>query len=122
MNEQQHAIAERITRECEAADLPLTIAIERAFQEGLNHRTMVKPRVKIAHVSLTRQQRNLLDYIMAYRKAHKGVVPSYEEMCAGIGVRSKSGIHRLIKALEERGHITRLPDRARAIQIIRHAA
>ncbi len=117
MNEQQQVIAERIARECEASRQPLIVAVERAFQAGLNHRS-----IGSARMGLTVQQRNLLDFISTYMAAHDGVAPSYEEMCKAVGVRSKSGINRMIVALEERGRIVRLPNHARAIEIVADAA
>jgi DNA-binding MarR family transcriptional regulator len=72
-------------------------------------------------VGLTAQQHTLLIYIGRYIEAN-GYPPSFDEMKDALGLRSKSGIHRLITALEERGAITRLSNRARAIEIIRHAA
>jgi repressor LexA len=67
---------------------------------------------------LTAKQKDLLLYI------HKcvqetGVPPSFDEMKAALDLRSKSGIHRLITALEERGFVRRLPHRARALEIIK---
>ena len=53
------------------------------------------------------------------RLKETGVPPSFDEMKDALDLRSKSGIHRLIKALEERGFIKRLPNRARAIEVIR---
>ncbi|MCC6306537.1 MAG: transcriptional repressor LexA [Rhodobacteraceae bacterium] len=67
---------------------------------------------------LTRKQLELLQFIQA-RLTAEGVPPSFEEMTAALDLRSKSGIHRLITALEERGFIRRLPHRARAIEIVR---
>jgi len=67
---------------------------------------------------LTKKQRELLLYIHA-RMQKEGIPPSYEEMKDALGLHSKSGIHRLIGALEERGFLKRLPNRARAIEIIR---
>ncbi|MFO1067270.1 MAG: transcriptional repressor LexA [Geminicoccaceae bacterium] len=69
---------------------------------------------------LTQRQRQLLQYIQQFMQAH-GVPPSFEEMRTALGLRSKSGIHRLISGLEERGHIRRLAYRARALEIIRPA-
>lgn len=66
--------------------------------------------------SLTHKQRELLDFIGSYM-ATEGVGPSYEEMKAGVGLASKSGVHRLMDALEERGFLRRLPYRARAIEL-----
>lgn len=68
-------------------------------------------------MGLTRRQRDLLDFIGAYM-ATENVAPSFEEMKNGIGLKSKSGIHRLIHSLEERGFINRLPYRNRAIEIL----
>ena len=65
---------------------------------------------------LTRKQQLLLTYI-AERLNIDGVSPSFEEMKLFLGLRSKSGVHRLVKALEERGFIERLPNRARAMRI-----
>lgn len=66
---------------------------------------------------LTRKQRELLDYIGAF-VATEGAAPSFEEMKDALGLKSKSGVHRLVSALEERGFIRRLPNRARAIEPI----
>ncbi len=67
---------------------------------------------------LTRKQYDLLMFIHN-RVKRDGVSPSFDEMKAALDLRSKSGIHRLITALEERGFIRRLPHRARAIEIVR---
>jgi repressor LexA len=67
---------------------------------------------------LTRKQSELLTYIQA-RLGESGVSPSFEEMKDALALKSKSGVHRLISALEERGFIRRLPNRARALEILR---
>lgn len=67
---------------------------------------------------LTRKQKELL-ILIRDRLAGEGVPPSFDEMKAELGLRSKSGIHRLITGLEERGFIKRLPHRARALEILR---
>ncbi|MFB9149338.1 transcriptional repressor LexA [Roseovarius ramblicola] len=67
---------------------------------------------------LTRKQRDLLEFIHK-RVQRDGVPPSFDEMREALDLRSKSGIHRLITALEERGFIRRLAHRARAIEIVR---
>ncbi len=67
---------------------------------------------------LTRKQYELLMFIHQ-RMKETGIPPSFEEMKEALGLRSKSGIHRLITALEERGFIRRLPHRARALEVIR---
>jgi repressor LexA len=67
---------------------------------------------------LTRKQFELLKFINE-RLKETGVPPSFDEMKDALDLRSKSGIHRLITALEERGFIRRLPNRARAIEVIK---
>ena len=67
---------------------------------------------------LTRKQFELLRFIHE-RLKESGIPPSFDEMKDALDLRSKSGIHRLITALEERGFIRRLPNRARAIEVIK---
>jgi len=67
---------------------------------------------------LTKKQKNLLLFINKKLRA-SGVSPSYEEMKDSLNLKSKSGIHRLISALEERGFIRRLPHKARALEVIK---
>ena len=67
---------------------------------------------------LTRKQHDLLCFIHD-RLAETGVSPSFEEMKAALDLKSKSGVHRLISALEERDFIRRLPNRARALEVLR---
>ncbi len=67
---------------------------------------------------LTQRQLQLLRFIYAYVQEH-GVPPSFDEMRAALRLRSKSGIHRLISGLEERGYIRRLAYRARAIEVLK---
>jgi repressor LexA len=67
---------------------------------------------------LTRKQHELLCYIHRYLTEH-GYSPSYDEMKGALGLQSKSGVHRLIRALEERNFIRHRPHRARAIEILR---
>jgi repressor LexA len=67
---------------------------------------------------LTRKQLELLRFIHE-RLTETGVPPSFDEMKDALDLKSKSGIHRLITALEERGFIRRLPNRARAIEVIK---
>ena len=67
---------------------------------------------------LTRKQLELLDFIKTRMDAD-GVPPSFDEMKEALDLRSKSGIHRLITALEERGFIRRLAHRARALEIVK---
>jgi len=67
---------------------------------------------------LTRKQLELLKFINE-RSRESGVPPSFDEMKEALDLRSKSGIHRLILALEERGFIRRLPNRARALEVLK---
>ena len=67
---------------------------------------------------LTRKQQELLVFIQA-RLAKDGISPSFDEMKDALRLKSKSGIHRLISGLEERGFIRRLPNRARALEVVR---
>ncbi|WHO37497.1 transcriptional repressor LexA [Sphingobium sp. AP49] len=67
---------------------------------------------------LTPKQQELLSFIQT-RLEEGGVSPSFEEMKDALDLRSKSGIHRLINALEERGFIRRLPNRARALEVLK---
>lgn len=67
---------------------------------------------------LTRKQHELLRFIQT-RLEETGISPSFEEMKDALDLKSKSGVHRLISALEERGFIRRLPNRARALEVIR---
>jgi len=67
---------------------------------------------------LTRKQHELLTFIQI-RLEESGISPSFEEMKEALDLKSKSGVHRLISALEERGFIRRLPNRARALEVLR---
>ena len=69
---------------------------------------------------LTSKQRELLIFLTKYLEDNE-VSPSFDEMREAVGLASKSGIHRLVSALEERGYIRRLANRARAIEILRTA-
>ncbi|WOE73944.1 transcriptional repressor LexA [Alterisphingorhabdus coralli] len=67
---------------------------------------------------LTRKQHELLCFIQDRLEA-SGVSPSFEEMKEALDLKSKSGVHRLVSALEERGFIRRLPNRARALEVLK---
>ncbi len=67
---------------------------------------------------LTRKQHDLLRFIHE-RIEETGVAPSFDEMKEALGLKSKSGVHRLVTALEERGFLRRLPHRARALEVLR---
>lgn len=67
---------------------------------------------------LTRKQHELIRFIQV-KLEETGVSPSFEEMKEALDLKSKSGVHRLISALEERGFIRRLPNRARALEVLK---
>jgi len=67
---------------------------------------------------LTAKQHELLKFIQR-RLEETGISPSFEEMKEALDLKSKSGVHRLISALEERGFIRRLPNRARALEVLK---
>ena len=67
---------------------------------------------------LTRKQHELICFIQD-RLTESGVSPSFEEMKDALELKSKSGVHRLISALEERGYLRRLPNRARALEVLK---
>jgi repressor LexA len=67
---------------------------------------------------LTAKQRELLLFIDA-RLKENGISPSFDEMREALDLKSKSGVHRLVSALEERGFIRRLPNRARALEVVK---
>lgn len=66
-------------------------------------------------IPLTARQQELLDYLRSCERS-----PTYTEMRLALGLNSKSGIHRLVSALEERGYILRIPNRERAITLVKH--
>lgn len=67
--------------------------------------------------AMTRRQQQLLEFIKAFMEHSGGVSPSFNEMQAELGLRSKSGIHRILTSLEERGYIARHQRLARAISV-----
>jgi DNA-binding MarR family transcriptional regulator len=69
-------------------------------------------------MGLTARQRDLLNFIRSYSKMNRGQMPTFEEMRRALGLKSKSAIHRIIIALEERGHIHRIPTKARAMELV----
>ncbi len=80
-------------------------------------RTLVEHNIRIESM-LTKKQKELLNYIQNFQTKN-GVTPSYEEMKLALKLKSKSGIHRLVVALEERGFVKRLAHKARALEIIK---
>ena len=81
-------------------------------------RTFIEHACTIFVLMLTKKQKNLLLFINKKLRS-SGVSPSYEEMKESLNLKSKSGIHRLISALEERGFIKRLAHKARALEVIK---
>lgn len=79
--------------------------------------TMALDGKKPTTAGVTARQRDLLQFIISYTDKH-GYTPSYDEMKEGLGLRSKSGIHRMIRALEEREIIACRHNRARAIEVL----
>jgi len=67
---------------------------------------------------MTKKQAQLLAFIKSSLAEKHGVAPSFEEMKDAMGLKSKSGVYRLVEALVERGLIFRLPNRARALEIL----
>ncbi len=70
---------------------------------------------------LTKRQAELLKFLRAYM-AEWGMSPSYEEMCAALGAASRARMNELVRALEERGYVTRIPNRARSIKLVEPGA
>ncbi|XDZ64728.1 transcriptional repressor LexA [Alphaproteobacteria bacterium LSUCC0684] len=68
---------------------------------------------------LTQKQKTMLTVLIEHFSTHD-VPPSFEELCELLDLKSKSGIHRLLTGLEERGYIRRLPNRARAIEVLKY--
>lgn len=89
-------------------------AREVARQVGYTHIYTVYKKPVLGGFGLTSKQAQLLDFIRDYR-SENGFTPSYDEMREEMGLASKSGIHRLVTALEERGHVFRVPNLARCI-------
>lgn len=80
---------------------------------------MIEQNMNIEVLMLTLKQNQLLNFIIL-RIEKYGVSPSYEEMCEELELKSKSGINRIVKSLEERGYIERLENKARAIAPRKH--
>lgn len=74
-------------------------------------------RAPLRVVGLTAHQKRVLEYLAEFI-AKNGIAPTYDQIAAHLGLASKSGVHRVITELEERGAIQRLPNRARSITII----
>lgn len=90
----------------------------REFQRAGPISGSQRARVFTEFAMLTAKQHELIRFIQQ-RLDETGISPSFEEMKEALDLKSKSGVHRLISALEERGFIRRLPNRARALEVIR---
>jgi repressor LexA len=76
-------------------------------------------RAESRRLSLTRQQLNAKTFIQAYVAAH-GVGPTFGEVMEGLGLASKGGVHRLVNALADRGHVTFVSRSARSLRVVDH--
>ena len=92
----------------------LALSHECCYELNVNARISGNRKVQ---TMLTKQQKRLLDFLRTSTDQDE-VPPSYDEMREALGLKSKSGIHRLVLALEERGYIRRLVNRARAIEVL----
>lgn len=68
---------------------------------------------------LTKRQRDVLVFIQSYQKQEGGVSPSCDDIAAGIGIQSKGSVSRMVSGLEARGFIRRVPNRYRAIEVLK---
>lgn len=93
------------------------LGMELAVKAYLDKMRFTPPASQPRRMALTKSQKDLLDFIQAYVAQNDGVSPFYDEMKEAVGLNSKSGIHRLVTGLEERGCIRRLPNRARSIAV-----
>lgn len=73
--------------------------------------------LKAKRAGLTPQMRVLLSYVQAFSADHNGIMPSYDEMREALGLRSKSGVHRLVSSLQSRGYLVK-DHRARSIRLV----
>ncbi|MGL4573563.1 MAG: LexA family protein, partial [Burkholderiaceae bacterium] len=73
-------------------------------------------------IGLTPRQRECFECIEEFMQRTGGVAPSYEQLRSGLGWKANSSVGRILKGLEERGYIRRIPNRARAIEVIRPVA
>ena len=71
---------------------------------------------------LTPRQAELLAFLRDYAATHRGVMPCYREICAALGLNSKGRVGTMLDRLVQRGHLRRLPARARALELIEPAA
>ena len=103
----------RTIRQLQARNIVLEAEVER-----LKAQLAAKEPKRPTRAGLTPKQRVLLDFIARYQHERRGVSPSFDEMAQAIGLASKSGVHRLVEGLVERGALERLPNQARALRIV----
>lgn len=103
----------RTIRRLQARNLVLEAEVER-LKAALGAKEPKRP----IRAGITPKQRELLDFIVRYQREHRGVSPSFDEMARALGLASKSGVHRLIEGLVERGALVRLPNQARSLQVV----
>ena len=72
----------------------------------------------MTRASTTKRQADLLAFIRAYVADHPGVAPSFAKMADALALKSKAGISRLVESLVERGHLERMPNRARSVRLV----
>lgn len=108
-------IADHVATRLFATGMTVRAALVLAAELG---RTASLP---LKTTALTPRQGDLLRFIEAYGDEHS-YAPTLAEMAEALGLRSKSDVHRILGALEERGCVRRLPNRARAIELLRTAA
>ena len=66
---------------------------------------------------MTRRQRELMDYIVRFQRAH-GIPPTYAEMADGLGIKSRGSTHRMVKVLCEAGYLRMVPGKFRTVQLV----
>ena len=76
----------------------------------------------MTQLGLTHQQARLLDAIKSYMAEHNGVGPSYEEIAAAIGIKSKSNIHYMLRSLRARGYVDFIAKHSRSIVVLDRSA
>lgn len=112
MPEDSAAMA-RTIRQLQARNIVLEAEVER-----LKSQLAAKAPKRPTRTGMTPKQSALLDFVARYQRERRGVSPSFDEMAKAVGLKSKSGVHRLIEGLVERGAIVRLKNHARALQVV----
>lgn len=107
-------------RECMTAWLGVDdygpVSTERHFEQAIRRGiSLVQPKKRIG--GLMPRMRDCLTFLNSYTEAH-GYPPSFDEIRIALGLKSKSGVHRIITELEDRGAISRIADRGRSIEVL----